>query len=87
MEKIKEFKRHTETNISVGSFDCLKEGDCLFQDLAVKFPIKKKPADNECFAGGVGTGVPKEKKKSGKRKSKRLAKRRAKYKGNKPSPK
>jgi len=67
MNDIKEHKYHTENNISTGSYDCLKEGHLLFQDIEVKFPIKKKPANNECFDTSKSK-EPKQKKKKGKKK-------------------
>jgi hypothetical protein len=67
MNDIKEHKYHTETNISVGSYDCIKEPHLLFQNIDIKFPIKKKPANNECFDTSKSK-EPKQRKKNRKNK-------------------
>ena len=67
MNDIKEHKYHTETNIAVGSYDCLKEPHLLFKDIEVKFPIKKRPVNNECFDTSK-VKEPKQTKKNRKKK-------------------
>jgi hypothetical protein len=68
--KIDENKKSATTHIGVD--DCaITPGKMMYDNIDVKFPVKKPPANNECFA---------KVKVKAKRKSKRLAKRRQKYK-------
>ncbi len=44
-----ETKKFSKTSLGVGNFDFLKEGKCMYQNPSVKFPVKNKPGNNECF--------------------------------------
>ncbi len=46
---IEEAKKYSKCSINTGNFDCINEGYCMYQNEAVKFPVKKPPANNECF--------------------------------------
>jgi hypothetical protein len=46
---LEEGKKYSKTSLGVGQFDCLREGQQMYSNEAIKFPKPKKPANNECF--------------------------------------
>ena len=71
--KIDETKKSATTHIGVD--DCVvTPGKMMYDNIDIKFPVSKPPANNECFQKVKPVVSTK------RRKSKRLAKRRSKYK-------
>lgn len=66
---IVETRKFSKTSLGVGNFDCLKEGTCMYSNNDVKFPVKKKPANNEPFDKGFTkpSNTNKRKKKKSKK--------------------
>tara|TARA_R110001606_G_scaffold163329_1_gene307518 strand:- start:329 stop:604 length:276 start_codon:yes stop_codon:yes gene_type:complete len=79
---ITENKFSSSTDISVGDYDKITEGKMMYDNIDVKFPVKKIPVNNEMFSKKKQASIKHNKAKKSKaplskakkwRSSKRLA--------------
>jgi hypothetical protein len=69
-----ETKKFSKTSLGTGNFDSLTEGKLMYSNEAVKFPVPKKPANNECFDKSFRKGKNPKPSNTNKRKKKKSKK-------------